>query len=281
MTDETRHTPADAPAAPAETSATPALPRQIPIREAGVAVHDITFDETVDLILAWAREGSGGYVSTPNVDHLVRAKRDPEFRTLMRNARLRIPDGMGLIYGARLAGTPFRGTVTGRLLPEALVRRSQPDTPRIAMIGGRDDAPEKATEALRAMGGNVVAAVSPPMGFEIGGPVDAEATATLVAADPQIVLVGFGAPKQETWMARHQADLPRAVMLGIGQTIDILGGRVQPAPSWMTRVGLEWAFRLLHDPRRIGRRVFRDDPPFFAWMARERLRRRRSVVKSD
>jgi N-acetylglucosaminyldiphosphoundecaprenol N-acetyl-beta-D-mannosaminyltransferase len=89
------------------------------------------------------------------------------------------------------------------------------------------------------------------------------------------VLVGFGAPKQETWMARHQSDLPQAVMLGIGQTIDILGGRVPAAPAWMTRVGLEWAFRLLRDPKRIGRRVFIDDPPFFTWMLRERLRRRR------
>jgi N-acetylglucosaminyldiphosphoundecaprenol N-acetyl-beta-D-mannosaminyltransferase len=249
--------------------------REIAIREAGVTIHDVTFDEVVDLVIKWAREGSGGYISTPNVDHLVRAKRDAGFRQLVMGARLRIPDGMGLIYGARLAGTPFRGTVTGRLLPEAIVRKTAPDCPPIAMIGGRDDAPEKATEALRAMGGNVVAAVSPPMGFEIGSAVDEEAVAALKAAQPGIVLVGFGAPKQETWMARHQSDLPQAVMLGIGQTIDILGGRVPAAPAWMTRVGLEWAFRLLRDPKRIGRRVFIDDPPFFTWMLRERLRRRR------
>lgn len=245
--------------------------REIPIRQSGVTIHDVSFDEVVDLVVRWAREGSGGYVSTPNVDHLVRARRDPAFRALIMGARLRIPDGMGLIYGARLAGTPFRGSVTGRLLPEAIVRKTAPDCPPIAMIGGRDDAPEKATERLRALGGNVVAAVSPPMGFEVGGPVDEEATAKLKAADPRIVLVGFGAPKQETWMARHQADMPQAVMLGIGQTIDILGGLVPAAPHWMTRVGLEWAFRMMRDPRRIGRRVFVDDPPFFAWMLRERL----------
>jgi N-acetylglucosaminyldiphosphoundecaprenol N-acetyl-beta-D-mannosaminyltransferase len=249
------------------------IPREIPIRPVGVTVHDVSFDEAVDLVIQWAREGSGGYVSTPNVDHLVRARRDPKFRELMMGARLRVPDGMGLIYASRLAGTPFRGAVTGRLLPEAIVRKTAGDPLRIGMIGGRDDAPEKATTRLNGLGGNVVAAVSPPMGFEIGGTLDQEATAVLKAANPQIVLVGFGAPKQETWMARHQADMPEAVMLGIGQTIDILGGRVPAAPSWMTRVGLEWAFRLLHDPRRIGRRVFIDDPPFFWWMLRERRRR--------
>jgi N-acetylglucosaminyldiphosphoundecaprenol N-acetyl-beta-D-mannosaminyltransferase len=247
----------------------------IPIRPVGVNVHDVSFDEAVDLIISWAREGSGGYVSTPNVDHLVRAKRDPRFRELMMGARLRVPDGMGLIYASRLGGTPIRGPVTGRLLPEAIVARTASHPLRIAMIGGRDDAPERATEHLNSLGGHVVAAVSPPMGFEIGGPVDEEATRTIAAANPQIVIVGFGAPKQETWMSHHAAELPRAVMLGIGQTIDILGGRVPAAPPWMTRIGLEWAFRMLRDPVRIGRRVFVDDPPFFWWMLRDRLSRRR------
>lgn len=250
------------------------MPGEIRINPIGVSVHDVSFDEAVELIIQWAREGSGGYVSTPNIDHLVRARRDPKFRALMMGARLRVPDGMGLIYASRLRGRPFRGAVTGRLLPEAIVRKTTSEPFRIGLIGGRDDAPQKATARLNELGGNVVAAVSPPIGFEIGGALDQEATAILKAADPQIVLVGFGAPKQETWMARHQPDMPHAVMLGIGQTIDILGGRVGAAPAWMTRVGLEWAFRLMHDPRRIGRRVFVDDPPFFWWMLRDRLARR-------
>ena len=250
--------------------------REIAIPEAGVRVHDVTFDETVALVLSWARDGSGGYVSTPNVDHLVRARRDPEFRDLVMRARLRVPDGMGLIYGARLAGTPFRGPVTGRLLPEAIVRAAGSDQPRMALLGGRDGAHRRAAEHLEALGGRVVAALSPPMGFAIGSDVDAEATRELVEAQPGILFVGFGAPKQERWMAHHAADLPGTVMLGVGQTIDILGGRVRAAPSWMTRVGLEWAFRLLHDPRRIGRRVFIDDPPFFWWMLRKRMRRRKA-----
>ena len=256
-------------------AAAPGALREIEIPSVGVTVHDVTFAEAVELIAGWAREGSGGFVSTPNVDHLVRARRDPRFRELMMAARLRVPDGMGLIYGSRLAGTPFRGPVTGRLLPEAIVRATAPDTPAMALIGGRDDAPNRAAERLRSTGAEIVAAVSPPMGFAVGGPEDEEATKALVAADPRILLVGFGAPKQETWMARHAADLPHTVMLGIGQAIDILGGRVPAAPAWMTRVGLEWAFRMLRDPRRIGRRVFVDDPPFFWWMLRARLGGRR------
>jgi N-acetylglucosaminyldiphosphoundecaprenol N-acetyl-beta-D-mannosaminyltransferase len=163
--------------------------------------------------------------------------------------------------------------VHGRLLPEEIVRRTAPDTPPIALLGGRGDAADKAAGHLRAMGANVVAAISPPMGFEIGGPADEAATHALVEARPRVLIVGFGAPKQERWMARHQAELPQTVMLGIGQTIDVLGGRVPAAPAWMTRVGLEWAFRMLRDPRRIGRRVLIDDPPFFWWMLRSRFAR--------
>ena len=128
------------------------MPREIAIREAGVTVHDVSFDETVALVIKWARDGSGGYVSTPNIDHLVRARRDPTFRALMMGARLRIPDGMGLIYGSRLAGKPFRGSVTGRLLPEAIVRASRDDPIAMALIGGRDDAPQKAAAHLNVAG---------------------------------------------------------------------------------------------------------------------------------
>jgi N-acetylglucosaminyldiphosphoundecaprenol N-acetyl-beta-D-mannosaminyltransferase len=251
------------------------MPREIPIPTVGVKVHDVAFPEAVELIIRWAREGSGGYVSTPNVDHLVRAKRDPSFKALMMGARLRVPDGMGLIYGSRLAGTPFRGAVTGRLLPEAIIRRTLDDPIPMAIIGGRGDAPQKAADHLNRMGGRVVAAVGPPMGFKIGSAEDIAIVEQFVEAQPRIILVGFGAPKQETWMAQHADVLPNAVMLGIGQTIDILGGLIPAAPSWMTRVGLEWAFRMLRDPRRIGRRVFIDDPPFFWWMLKARFKRAR------
>jgi N-acetylglucosaminyldiphosphoundecaprenol N-acetyl-beta-D-mannosaminyltransferase len=247
------------------------MPRRIHIPTVDVDIHDVTFEEALELIIRWAREGSGGYVSTPNVDHLVRARRDPGFRTLMMGARLRVPDGMGLIYASRLAGRPFRGAVTGRLLPEAIVAATRAEPLPIAIIGGRGDAPLKAAEHLNRLGGNVVAAIGPPMGFEIGGAQDEEYVRQFQLARPRVILVGFGAPRQETWMARHQQALPKAVMLGIGQTIDILGGLIPAAPSWMTRVGLEWAFRMMRDPRRIGRRVFIDDPPFFWWMLRSRF----------
>ena len=245
-------------------------PREI--RVDTVTIHDVTFPETVDLILEWARDGSGGYVSTPNVDHIVRARRDPDFRRLVMAARLRVPDGMGVVYGSHITGTPFRGTVTGRLLPEAIIERSKPDLPRMALLGGREDAAQRAAERLRAAGGEIVFAEGPTMGFEIGGDEDRRLTTQLVEAQPQILFVGFGAPKQERWMVAHQVELPHTLMLGIGQTIDVLGGKTTAAPMWMTRVGLEWFYRVLKSPIKHGKRMFIDDPRFFWWMIQARLR---------
>jgi len=243
----------------------------------GLPIDNISFDETVRRLIVWAREGSGGYVATPNADFVVRARRDPAFRELLLGARLRLPDGMGIVYGARIAGTPLRGAVTGRLLPEAVARASAAEPIRTALLGGRADAPHKAATLLTAAGADIVAAIGPPMGFTVGSAADDAAVAELRRAAPRLLYVGFGAPKQEQWMARHRVDLPETLMLGVGQTIDVLGGHVPAAPHWMTRVGLEWAFRMLRDPRRIGRRVFVDDPPFFWWMLRRRLDRRRST----
>jgi N-acetylglucosaminyldiphosphoundecaprenol N-acetyl-beta-D-mannosaminyltransferase len=238
------------------------------VRIGSIAVDDLGFEGTVEAIAGWAREGSGGYVVTTNVDYLVRAQRDPAFRALIDGARLRVPDGMGVVYGARLAGSPLRASITGRLLPAALARH--PDRLRLALMGGLPGATVPAGQRLRDLGGDVRAATSPPMGFEIGDAADQAAVRLLADADPQVLFVGLGSPKQDRWMAHHAAALPRTVMVGIGQAIDVLGGMQPVAPSWMTRVGLEWAYRLAHDPRRLARRYLWDDPRFFWWMLRAR-----------
>jgi N-acetylglucosaminyldiphosphoundecaprenol N-acetyl-beta-D-mannosaminyltransferase len=241
-----------------------------------LAIDNVTFAEVVERLAKWARDGSGGYVTTPNVDHVVRAHNDEAFRRLTAAALLRVPDGMGIVYGSRLAGTPFRGSVTGRLLPEAVARATAKEPVAMALLGGRDDAAEKAGAALTRVGARVVATISPAMGFAIGGTEDVGVVADLQSAAPRILFVGLGSPKQERWMASHTADLPQTVMVGVGQAIDILGGKAPEAPRWMTRTGMEWAFRIVRDPVRIGRRVFIGTPRFMGWMLRARLRRRRS-----
>jgi N-acetylglucosaminyldiphosphoundecaprenol N-acetyl-beta-D-mannosaminyltransferase len=249
-------------------AATKGLARGRQVRIDSILVDDIGFPGAVEAIAAMASDGTGGYVVTTNVDYLVRAHRDPEFRRILEGARLRVPDGMGVVYGVRLAGRRLRGTVTGRLLPEAMAGHAA--RPAMALMGGQPGAGERAASRLRIAGGDVRLATSPPMGFEIGGTDDAVAVRQLAEAAPQLLFVGLGSPKQDRWMAHHAADLPRTVMVGIGAGIDVLAGMQPQAPAWMTRVGVEWAYRLMHDPRRLARRYLWDDPRFFWWMLRDK-----------
>ena len=239
----------------------------------GIPVHDVTFAEAVGLIADWARDGSGGYVYTPNVDDIVKARRDTAFRSAVLGARLRVPDGMGIVYGSRIVGTPLRGTVTGRLLPAAIGSALGGRPPGIALFGGRPEIVERARATLERAGALVTAAISPPMGLEIGSAADAEVTRQLAAGEPGVVFVSLGAPRQALWMARHAGDLPTSVLVGVGGAVDVLAGAVPTPPRWMTRVGVEWLFRLANDPRRLARRYLRDDPRFFSWMISQRRRR--------
>lgn len=241
----------------------------------GVPIHDVTSAEAVSLIADWARDGSGGYVYTPNVDDIVKARRDPAFRQAVLGARLRVPDGMGIVYGSRLLGTPLRATVTGRLLPAAVGAALGGKPPGIALFGGRPEVVGRARDRLAEGGALVTAAVSPPMGLVVGSSADAEVTEEIAAARPGVVFVSLGAPRQALWMARHASDLPHAVLVGVGGAVDVLAGAVPTPPRWMTRVGVEWLFRLANDPRRLAGRYLRDDPQFFRWMISQRRRRRR------
>ena len=256
-----------------QTSAPNGEPRVVYV--GGLPVHDTTFEATVDWIVDRGKRRAGGYVCTPNVDYVIQARRNPEFREAMMTASLRVPDGMWIVYASRIAGRRLRGTVTGRLLLPATAKLCAPIGLTIGLYGaGPGVAPIVAERLTREYPGlNVVAAITPPANLEIDSPADLESVAELVAARPSIVFVCLGAPKQEIWMRRHAAALDGAVLVGVGGAMDILAGRFREAPLWMTRYGLEWAFRLAQEPRRLTRRYLIDDPWIFAWAARARLER--------
>lgn len=240
---------------------------------AGVPVHDVTFDQTVDLIVRWAGEASGGYVCTPNVDHVVRAQSDPEFLKAVTGARLRVPDGMWIVRAARLAALPLHETVTGRLLVPAVAARAADAGWPIALFGSAEGVAQAAGAALirRNPDLRIDLMISPPMGLVLGSDADGAAVASLRAGSARVIFVGLGAPKQERWMALHASELPGVVLVGIGQGLDILAGRFRAAPTWATRLGFEWAFRLAQEPRRLARRYLVDDPWILWWAVRRRL----------
>ncbi len=242
----------------------------------GVLIHDAAFAEATESIWAMVHSGCGGYVVTPNIDYVARGRRDEAFRSAINSARLRVPDGMWVVYASRIAGRPLRETVTGRLLLPALARKAAAAGCPIALFGAPPGVAATTAEALKRANPTleVSIALTPPMGFVVGGAEDDEAGRSLAVARPALLFVALGAPKQELWMQLHADHLPGTMMIGVGAAFDIVSGRFREAPRWMTRVGLEWLFRLAQEPRRLARRYLIDDPRVIAWACRRRLFRK-------
>lgn len=239
-------------------------------------IHDVDERETDAMIESWLdQRETARLVCTPNVDYVVRARRDLVFRDAILSCDLRVPDGMWIVYASRLAGRPLKASVTGRFLLPRLASHCRDRGLAIGLVGAGPGVAAEAADRLRGdLPGLVITnAITPPMGFVVGSEDDDAIVKRLVADLPSIIFVALGAPKQEVWMARHREELAPAVLIGVGQAFDVVAGRVREAPSWMTRVGLEWAFRLVQEPRRLTRRYLVDDPWILWWAIRTRLGR--------
>ncbi len=236
----------------------------------GVGVNDVTPDATVALLTRWIEERRSGVVVTPNPEMVMLARRDAAFAHNLAAADLAIPDGVGLLWAARLLGTPLRARVPGSVLVPQLAAASARRGDRWFLLGA---APGVAAEA-----GQVLAARYP--GLTIAGAFAGDAApggdqATRAAIQSagviDVLLVAYGAPRQEAWMARHR-DLGIPVMIGVGGVFNYLAGRSQLAPAWMRRAGLEWLYRLVTEPWRWRRQLAL--PQFAALAAVEAVRRR-------
>jgi N-acetylglucosaminyldiphosphoundecaprenol N-acetyl-beta-D-mannosaminyltransferase len=245
----------------------------------GVRIDDVTTDEVLQSIDRYVTEPQLRLICTPNADHVVKAWHDDEFRSIINGCDLAIPDGMAVIYGSRLLGTPLGGNVAGRLLVPRLCERAATTGYRIFLFGA---APGVAAEAARKLtsdysGLQIAGTFSPPLGFERDSDANEHALSVVNAARADILLVALGAPKQEKWIVANRQRISASVAIGVGGTFDILAGRVREAPEWATRIGAEWLFRMLQEPGRLGRRYLIDDQEFvratLGYWVRRNLRR--------
>lgn len=223
--------------------------------------------------------GARGFVVTPNVDHVVRYHRDPAFRAAYGAAALRLADGMPVVWAARLVGRPLPGRVAGADLLPALCRMAAARGYRVFLLGGGAEVARRAAERLAASipGLRVAGTHTPPEGFGDDPGATDRALAAVAQARPDLLFVGLGSPKQELWVHRHWDRLACAVAVCCGAAIDYAAGVRPRAPLWMQRAGLEWLWRLAHEPRRLWRRYLVEDPAFLGIVLREwwRLRVRK------
>lgn len=230
-------------------------------------IDQLTFDEAIDAIEALVDRGQGGAVFTPNVDHVMIAERNPAFVTAYEGASLSLVDGMPLVWASRLLGLELPQKISGSDLILPAMKRAAARRFRVYLIGAGPGVAEQAAEVLRReYGVHVVGTDSPRVAAD--GSCDPDAIARLRAADPELVLAAFGAPKQELFISRHRQAFGRGVALAIGAGLDFIAGTIRRAPPWISSAGLEWAYRLAQEPRRLARRYLLDDPQVLMVLAR-------------
>jgi N-acetylglucosaminyldiphosphoundecaprenol N-acetyl-beta-D-mannosaminyltransferase len=208
--------------------------------------------------------GRGGWIATPNVDHLRHAARDARVAELIRSAHISVADGAPVVWAARLSGSPLPARVTGADLLWSLSEAAAEDGRSVYLLGGEPGVPERAALALqrRYPKLKIAGTCSPPRGFELDDDELGRCRRAVVDAQPDIVFAGLGFPKQEQIISEFSRLLPGTWWLGCGAALPFAAGDLSRAPDWMRPLGLEWLFRLAHEPRRLFRRYVRDDAPF-------------------
>jgi N-acetylglucosaminyldiphosphoundecaprenol N-acetyl-beta-D-mannosaminyltransferase len=231
-----------------------------------ILIDNVTMDEAVEAIVRMAQKTEiPRIVCTANLDHLATAHHDVKFRSIYETADFVVADGMPLIWLSSFGTCKLKQRVAGSDLLWELSRASGRTGVRIFFLGGQPGAAVDAKIAVLKQypDANIVGTYCPPYGT-LDDPIELKNIREAVAAaTPDILLVGFGSPKQEKWISQYKEMLNVPVNIGVGGSFDMTAGIVKRAPLWMQSAGFEWVFRLKQEPRRLWHRYFGKDLPFF------------------
>jgi N-acetylglucosaminyldiphosphoundecaprenol N-acetyl-beta-D-mannosaminyltransferase len=233
-------------------------------------IHRDSLEEVAQEVVRLASRAAPALVVTPNADQVVNLERDTALQAAYARADLVVPDGMPVVWASRLLGTPAKERVTGSDLMPRLCALAARRGLKVFLLGGAEGVAQRAAANLAGanLGLEIAGTLSPPPGFERDDVQNAAIVQAIRSSGADLVFVCFGSPKQEVWIHRHLALFDRGVFLGVGAAIDFCAGTVKRAPPWMQRSGLEWLYRLAHEPRRlIGR--YTKDLYFFVLVARQ------------
>lgn len=230
----------------------------------GIGVDAVQIPDTITILERWIAERTGShYVAVTGMHGISEAVSDPNFRSALKAASLVVCDGMPLVWLGRLHGHDLRRRVYG---PELMATFCSTTGARYRhfFYGGAQGVPEHLAEVMQSQHGiQVVGTYSPPF-RPLTPEEDKEIVAMIEAARPDVLWIGLSTPKQERWMYEHCDKLSVPAVLGVGAAFDLNTGRLSQAPSWMRENGLEWAFRLFAEPRRLWRRYLINGP-IFVW----------------
>jgi len=237
----------------------------------GVPLARIDMEATLARVEQFVEERSPHMIVTSDTPGIVRARDDPEFQEIVRGADMVTADGRGVVWMARVLGLPVTERVSGVDLMEKICQRAAERGYAIYLLGAEPGVAEKAAESLQSRYGGL-RIVGTHHGY-FTPEEEPGVVREIAGAQPDILFVAFGAPKQEKWMRQHLDELQAPVAIGVGGSLDVFAGRVPRAPQWIQRAGLEWLYRVLRQPSRLPRAW---TVPRLIWMTlRETLRGRK------
>ncbi len=224
----------------------------------GVRIDATTYEGATRQILDWASERQSRYVCCAAVNNIIEAQDSREYAVVMEQADLVTSDGMPLVWMLRALGLRQATRVYGPNLTLLVIQAAVSQKIPVAFYGGTPEVLRRLQERFPLL--DVVYGEAPPFRPPTAEE-DAHTVESLTNSGARIVFVGLGSPKQDRWMQAHRGRLP-VIMLGVGAAFDFLAGTKSQAPQWMQRSGLEWAYRLLTEPRRLWRRYLKQNPRF-------------------
>ncbi|MEZ5651291.1 MAG: WecB/TagA/CpsF family glycosyltransferase [Burkholderiaceae bacterium] len=240
----------------------------------GVDIDAITWAEALSRIATWVERRDSRSIAVCNVHSVVTAKWDPAFSDALRQADLAVPDGMPLVWFMRGRGVPSQTRINGPDLMIRLCYWAQQHQQSVFLYGTTPETLARLEGRLyrRFPKLRIAGTLAPPF-RSLTESEDAGVVELINASGAGIVFVALGCPKQEKWVQEHVGRI-NAVMIGVGVAFDYYSGNVRRAPRWMQRSGLEWAFRLVNDPRRLWKRYLVTNSVFVARVIMSNWRRR-------
>lgn len=228
----------------------------------GTRVDPTSYAGATRQVLDWAMNRESRYVCIANVHVVMEAYDSPAFQSQVNAADLVTPDGMPLVWALRRQGYANQSRVYGPDLMMAVLATAAKEDVPVGLLGGKPEVLNELANRLQTQfpALTIVYRSSPPF-RPLDANEDAEIVADINRSGARILFVGLGCPRQEMWMAEHAGKV-QSVMLGVGAAFDFHAGTIRQAPGWMQSIGLEWAFRLSQEPRRLWRRYLYHNPRF-------------------
>jgi N-acetylglucosaminyldiphosphoundecaprenol N-acetyl-beta-D-mannosaminyltransferase len=229
-----------------------------------VRVDRVGFSAVMDQVRQAIQLRRPHQLVTVNVDFIKLAKADSNFRRLINTSDISVADGMPLLWAAQLIGAPLPERITGTDLVLGCAQMAAEEGHRLFLLGAAPGVAEQAAAELqrRFPGLTVCGTYAPPFGAWAEDE-DRRIVERVQAAQPDVLFVAFGAPRQDVWIREHMAELNVPISVGIGGTLNFLAGKIRRAPQWMQDLGLEWLYRVAQEPGRLWRRYLLQDLPVF------------------